>query len=76
MLMWTWVSFIPGETPVSFTCRRPASSGVTSTEFDNAYASRWEGRYLSDSRRAFGPLKEATVTDDMQINLHAEHWFN
>jgi hypothetical protein len=44
--------------------------------FDNAYGSRWEGRYLSDSRRAFGPVKEATVTDDMQINLHPEHWFN
>jgi hypothetical protein len=43
--------------------------------FDSAYASEWENRYLSDSRRSFGPLKEATITEDMQVNLHPEHWF-
>lgn len=43
--------------------------------FESAYGSKWEGRYLSDSRGAFGPEKEAHVSDDMQINLHPEHWF-
>lgn len=44
--------------------------------FDSAYASHWENRYLSDSRRDFGPDKEARISDDMQINLHPEHWFS
>lgn len=44
--------------------------------FDSAYATRWKGRYVSDSRRVFGPEKGAMVADDMQINLHPEHWFN
>ena len=39
--------------------------------FENAYASRWEGRYLSDSRGR--PITEP-VTDDMQVSLHPEHW--
>lgn len=43
--------------------------------FHNAYGTEWEGRYLSDSRREWGPDKEARVTNDMQIALHAEHWF-
>jgi hypothetical protein len=46
--------------------------------FDNAYASKWEGRYLSDSRREFGPEKGVRVAlegDSLQINLHPEHWF-
>jgi hypothetical protein len=42
--------------------------------FESAYASKWEGRYLADSRGEFGPEKEARVSDDMQINLHPEHW--
>lgn len=41
---------------------------------DSAYSSKWEGRYLADSRREFGPEKEARVSDDMQINLHPCHW--
>jgi hypothetical protein len=43
--------------------------------FDSAYGSRWEGRYVADSRREFGPDKEALVTNEMQVNLHPEHWF-
>jgi hypothetical protein len=39
--------------------------------FENAYASEWEGRYLSDSR---GAALNGNVTDDKQINLHPEHW--
>jgi len=42
--------------------------------FDSAYGSKWEGRYLADSRREFGPEKEALITDDHQVNLHPEHW--
>lgn len=45
-------------------------------DFDNAYASEWEGRYLADSRRAFGADKESRVGENMQINLHPEHWFS
>ncbi len=43
--------------------------------FTNAYASEWEGRYVSDSRRQWTEEKTALVGDGMQINLHAEHWF-
>lgn len=43
--------------------------------FDNAYASRWKGHYVSDSRREWTPEKEARVSDNMQICLHPEHWF-
>lgn len=43
--------------------------------FVSAYAAEWKGRYLSDSRREFGPDKEALVSDEMQVCLHAEHWF-
>jgi hypothetical protein len=43
--------------------------------FESAYASKWEGRYLSDSRREFGADKEVLVSDCYQIALHAEHWF-
>lgn len=45
------------------------------TEFENAYASRWEGRYLSDARREWSLEKELRVANDMQIALHPEHWF-
>lgn len=41
--------------------------------FENAYASKWEGRYLADSR---GKPLNGNVTNDMQINLHPEHWFS
>jgi hypothetical protein len=47
-------------------------------EFDSAYASEWEGRYLSDSRREFGVEKGVRLAlegNDLQINLHPEHWF-
>jgi hypothetical protein len=43
--------------------------------FDSAYASKWQDRYLSDSRREFGPGKENLISDDLQICLHPEHWF-
>ena len=39
--------------------------------FESAYASRWKGRYISDSR---GAALEGDVTDDMQVSLHPEHW--
>jgi hypothetical protein len=42
--------------------------------FENAYASEWEGRYVADSRREFGPDKEALISDEMQVNLHPEYW--
>jgi hypothetical protein len=42
--------------------------------FENAYAARWEGRYVADSRREFGPEKEAAITNGMQVNLHPEYW--
>jgi hypothetical protein len=44
--------------------------------FENAYASQWEGRYLSDARREWDDTKEQRVSDDMQIALHPEHWFS
>jgi len=45
------------------------------TGFENAYAPKWMGRYVADSRRQFGPEKEARVSNSMQIGLHPEHWF-
>jgi hypothetical protein len=43
--------------------------------FESAYASRWQGRYVSDSRREWSPEKEERVSDGMQVALHPEHWF-
>lgn len=43
--------------------------------FDSAYAARWEGRYVSDSRREWNAEKETRVTNESQVALHAEHWF-
>lgn len=48
--------------------------------FESAYASKWEGRYLADSRGEFGPEKEARLDEmvadggPIQLNLHSEHW--
>jgi hypothetical protein len=50
------------------------------SEFESAYASKWEGRYLSDSPRVRPgegcPValegKENLVSDQL---LHPEHWF-
>jgi hypothetical protein len=39
---------------------------------DSAYAQRWEGRYVSDSR---GRLPDVELTDGMQVCLHPEWWF-
>lgn len=41
-------------------------------EFESAYAARWEGRYVSDSRGLI-PLADE-LHDDLQINLHPEWW--
>jgi len=43
--------------------------------FESAYAAKWEGRYVSDSRREWDAEKEARVTNDMQVCLHPEWWF-
>jgi hypothetical protein len=43
--------------------------------FESAYASKWQDRYISDSRREFGPGKENLVSDAAQVCLHPEHWF-
>lgn len=43
--------------------------------FESAYARKWEGRYVADSRREFGPEKEALVQDGWQVGLHPEWWF-
>lgn len=60
---------------VSFHMPTPAVLWRNFVAFDNAYAREWEGRYLSDARREWGPDKEALVTNTTQINLHPEHWF-
>lgn len=60
---------------ISFHMPRPSVLWRDFGGFESAYASKWEGRYLSDSRREFGPDKEARVADEMQVNLHPEHWF-
>jgi hypothetical protein len=49
---------------------------IDQSEFESAYASKWKDRYLSDSRREFGPGKENLVSDDVQVALHPEHWFS
>lgn len=40
--------------------------------FENAYAARWQGRYLADSR---GRELERPPTNEDQINLHPEWYF-
>lgn len=60
---------------VSFHMPRPSVLWRDFEGFENAYASRWEGRYTSDARREWDAGKEAMVRDDCQVALHAEHWF-
>jgi hypothetical protein len=43
-------------------------------EFDSAYATKWRGRYVSDSRRRWSPAKALAVNDRAQVCLHPEHW--
>jgi hypothetical protein len=56
---------------VSFHMPGPEVLWIDYPEFENAYAARWEGHYVSDSR---GRPIEREVTDDMQVCLHPEHW--
>lgn len=42
--------------------------------FVNAYAAKWEGRYLSDARGEWPPEKTERVANDMQVALHPEYW--
>jgi hypothetical protein len=43
--------------------------------FHHGHESRWEGKYVSDSRREWSEEKEARVQDGMQVALHPEYWF-
>lgn len=61
---------------VSFHMPPPNVIWVDFDWFESAYASRWRGRYISDSRREFGEDKERLLSDDVQVNLHPEHWFS
>jgi hypothetical protein len=60
---------------VSFHMPPPGVMWRDFVAFENAYASRWRDRYLSDSRHEWSPEKESAVSDSMQVNLHPEHWF-
>jgi len=60
---------------VSFHAPSPSVLWRDFESFENSYARKWEGRYLSDSRAEWTEEKEALVGDDMQIALHPEHWF-
>lgn len=46
---------------------------------ESAYASRWKGHYVSDSRREWDADKEARLVanggEGIQCNLHPAHWF-
>lgn len=48
-------------------------------DFESAYASRWKGHYVSDSRREWDAEKERRLLENsgegMQCNLHSEHYF-
>jgi hypothetical protein len=60
-------------TRVSFHMPCPEVLWADLPGLENAYAAKWLGRYASDSR---GVLDPAFVpTNDMQVALHAEHWF-
>lgn len=70
LLAWA-VSWLPDPTPVSFHMPGPAVLWKDFEGFENAYAAKWEGRYLSDSR---GKPLNGLLSNDHQINLHPEHW--
>lgn len=48
--------------------------------FENAYASRWRGHYVADSRGEWTDAKETALAQHVadgtpvQVNLHPEHW--
>lgn len=57
---------------VSFHMPSPAVLWQDFLTFQSAYASKWKGRYLADSR---GQELPRTPTDADQVNLHPEWWF-
>src|SRR3954447_12707174 len=59
---------------VSFHMPGPVLMWRDFDEFESTYASRWRGRYVSDSRRLWGPAKAAQVREGVQVCLHPEHW--
>lgn len=63
---------------VSFHMPSPDVIWVDMTGIESAYASRWEGRYVSDSRREWDETKTARLIENagegMQVCLHPEHW--
>lgn len=65
-------------TPVSFHCPNEFVLWRDFATFESAYASRWLGRYVSDSRGVFadGDPEDRFDSEPLQVNLHAEWWFD
>lgn len=68
---------LPGSSSaLSLHCPPTSLLWVDVPGYEYAYAPRWRGRYLSDSRGlfAFGD-PEDHVGRPLQVSLHPEHWF-
>lgn len=63
--------------PISYHCPTPDLLWQDVTVFENAYALTWKGLYYSDSRGqfAYGDPEDHPGPWPIQVNLHAEHWF-
>lgn len=68
------------DVPVSFHCPNEHMLWADFGQFENAYAKRWQGWYVSDSRGRFAvqePEELFLLADghEVQVNLHPEWWF-
>lgn len=66
--------------PVSFHCPNEYMLWADFGQFENAYAKRWKGWYVSDSRGRFAiqePEELFLLAEghEVQVNLHPEWWF-
>lgn len=62
---------------VSWHCPTPEMLWRDFDGFESAYASRWEGRYVSDARGVFrgGDPEDIFDGEALQVALHPEWWF-
>jgi hypothetical protein len=62
---------------ISFHCPTDAVLWRDFPHFQNAYAARWQHRYLADSRGRFAHgTPEELAGPGWQVNLHSERWFD
>lgn len=74
---WSPLLRIPRGAAVSFHCPTELELWHDFTWFESAYAARWKGRYVADSRGSFehGDPEDRFDGEPLQVNLHPEWWF-